>query len=521
MATSGPTSLCSALPVSSSAPPSPRNCSWREPAHREQRQARELEQAARPERGREADRAAHRRDRRRHRVEQRIADPLEARRRTSRHASPSPGANSSSDAAVSSTSVDSTAHRPSAVGCASTSGARRQRSPCDGEVERAHDRRRDAERVERAEEVVHEAGMGELGAAHRAARLGLRLEHEHPPAGVGEQVGGDQPVRARPDHDRVGSHGSRRYRRPGSRRLSGRRVTLSTVSRRYRAKYPFPRLKSRGTRAATVLPGAHLPCSPPGGRSPSPKPKRLSARAPVGTRQPKGTQPMRKRMLLIVAPLCVVALAAGVAVAAPSARSRSTMRNSTTPMRCGRSPLPPVCSKPNALSAIFDQVGRLRAGRSSSCNRLLPPVELGTTPRSAAPSRSGSSRRRRAGRTGLLDQDDGDFLSCVRQRESGGDYTVHNYPGLRRLRRVPVHAGHLELDRRVRRSRRPRRHRSRGSSRPPTRTPWPLRSTPSRAPRHGAAPAEQRAGLRGQRATSSEPSPPRRHERGPALRVRP
>ena len=45
--------------------------------------------------------------------------------------------------------------------------------------------------------------MGELGAADRAARLGLGLEHEDPPARVGQQVGGDQPVGARPDHDRV------------------------------------------------------------------------------------------------------------------------------------------------------------------------------------------------------------------------------------------------------------------------------------------------------------------------------
>ena len=32
------------------------------------------------------------------------------------------------------------------------------------------------------------------------------------------------------------------------------------------------------------------------------------------------------------------------------------MRNSTTPMRCGRSPLPPVCLKPNALAEVFGQV---------------------------------------------------------------------------------------------------------------------------------------------------------------------
>ena len=62
--------------------------------------------------------------------------------------------------------------------------------------------------------------MGELGAADRAAGLGLRLEHEHAPPGVGEQVGGHQTVGPRPDHDRVDvSHrldGTAHLRRPGS-----------------------------------------------------------------------------------------------------------------------------------------------------------------------------------------------------------------------------------------------------------------------------------------------------------------
>ena len=63
--------------------------------------------------------------------------------------------------------------------------------------------------------------MRELGAAHRAARLGLRLEHEHPPARVGEQVGGDEPVRARPDHHGiVGFHGSLTVPQPWRRRAS-------------------------------------------------------------------------------------------------------------------------------------------------------------------------------------------------------------------------------------------------------------------------------------------------------------
>ena len=69
----------------------------------------------------------------------------------------------------------------------------------------------DGERVEGAEDVVDEAGLGELGRADGAARGGLRLEHVHRPARVGEVVGGDEPVRARADDDGVG-HGGRSLR---------------------------------------------------------------------------------------------------------------------------------------------------------------------------------------------------------------------------------------------------------------------------------------------------------------------
>ena len=51
---------------------------------------------------------------------------------------------------------------------------------------------------------MHEAGLGELAAPHGAARVGLRLEDEHLPALVGEQVGADEAVGAAADDDRVG-----------------------------------------------------------------------------------------------------------------------------------------------------------------------------------------------------------------------------------------------------------------------------------------------------------------------------
>src|SRR3954451_23185877 len=59
--------------------------------------------------------------------------------------------------------------------------------------------------MERAEDVVDEARLaGELRAAHAPARLARGLEDQHVPATVGEQVGGHEAVRPRPDDDRVG-----------------------------------------------------------------------------------------------------------------------------------------------------------------------------------------------------------------------------------------------------------------------------------------------------------------------------
>ena len=149
--------------------------------HRQQRLARELDQAARAQRGGQPDGAAHRRERRRHRLEDRPADPFEF------------GGERAPGVAVAGRElVDRRRrlvdvhrqHRAPSVGGRVREHERRAAppQPVRLEVEGAHDRRRRAERVERAEHVVHVAGMGELGAADGAARLGLRLEHEHTPA---------------------------------------------------------------------------------------------------------------------------------------------------------------------------------------------------------------------------------------------------------------------------------------------------------------------------------------------------
>ena len=75
--------------------------------------------------------------------------------------------------------------------------------PVGVEIQRAHDRRCGGQRVEGAEEVVAEAGRGDLAGPHGSAGLGVRLEDEDLPALVGQDVGGDQPVGTGADDDGV------------------------------------------------------------------------------------------------------------------------------------------------------------------------------------------------------------------------------------------------------------------------------------------------------------------------------
>ena len=133
----------------------------------------------------------------------------------------------------------------------------RRRAPAQPvllEPQPAHVRRAGAERVERAEAVVREAGLGQRRAAHGAARLGLRLEHEDLPARVGEQVGGDEPVRARADDDGV-RHGRRTTR--GRRRLlpdrarPARRPCRSCASSAARSSVQRPESTSCSASAST------------------------------------------------------------------------------------------------------------------------------------------------------------------------------------------------------------------------------------------------------------------------------
>ena len=83
-----------------------------------------------------------------------------------------------------------------------TAGAWVHRRPCSSRCKALKRRGGRRHRVERAVQVADVAGE-QFGAAHRAAGFGLGFQHQHVPAGVGQQGSGDQSVVARADDDGV------------------------------------------------------------------------------------------------------------------------------------------------------------------------------------------------------------------------------------------------------------------------------------------------------------------------------
>jgi hypothetical protein len=102
-------------------------------------------------------------------------------------------------------------HRAPPVGQRMREHQRRVRpaQPERREVQPLQHRRGGTERIERAEQVADEPWGRQPGhAADRAAGIRLRLEDDDLPTRVGEQVPGDQPIAAGADDDRVDGLGS-------------------------------------------------------------------------------------------------------------------------------------------------------------------------------------------------------------------------------------------------------------------------------------------------------------------------
>ena len=138
--------------------------------------------------------------------------------------------------------------------------------------------------------------------------------------------------------------------------------------------------------------------------------------------------------MLIVAPLCVVVLAAGVAVASPSGGEQVNDARPENPHKVRPIAASPSVLEQKAISSILDQaVAFVRDVQAREIGSFVQDVQAteihdfleGVYAEEAAQARPASVRQ-----NGSVEfQDHGDFLSCVRWRESRGDYSVHNSQG--------------------------------------------------------------------------------------------
>jgi hypothetical protein len=147
---------------------------------------------------------------------------------------------------------------------------------------------------------------------------------------------------------------------------------------------------------------------------------------------------MRKRILLLVAPICVVAIAASVAVAAPSDAEHGPKLDklhAERPTAASRRTATVVLSDAGFQKAAKDIqtwytyrqvtgylgariVGEYIASRiaeEAAAAQAAQAAQAAPAPVSSTPTYSSSYP--------------GDFLACVRQRESGGNYAVYNAGG--------------------------------------------------------------------------------------------
>jgi hypothetical protein len=162
---------------------------------------------------------------------------------------------------------------------------------------------------------------------------------------------------------------------------------------------------------------------------------------------------MRKRVLLIAAPLLVVAIAASVAAAAPSDPEHSRgpkldKLHAERPIAASESSADPSISEFEKsakdiqdyvrdqqlheylrildMQAVVDYVGAVQAAEAAQAQYQ---AQLQAQAQAAAARRVSPSRAPAPAPTASYSSDPGGFLSCVRQRESGGNYGVYNSGG--------------------------------------------------------------------------------------------
>jgi hypothetical protein len=141
---------------------------------------------------------------------------------------------------------------------------------------------------------------------------------------------------------------------------------------------------------------------------------------------------MRKRMMLLAAPFCVVAIVASVAAAAPSdaEHSRGPRLDELHAVR-------PTAALDRIAPLSLTQAGFQKAAKEiqdyisyQQVTDYLAMRTVGDYIASliAAEAQAGATSTG-SGSYVSYNSDPGDFLSCVRQRESGGNYGVYNAGG--------------------------------------------------------------------------------------------
>jgi hypothetical protein len=144
---------------------------------------------------------------------------------------------------------------------------------------------------------------------------------------------------------------------------------------------------------------------------------------------------MRKRVLLFAAPLCVVAIAAGVATAAPSdaEHSRGPKLDKLHAERPTAAASRTASSKGEDLKVQFEREAKAIQDYANSLTQkavgdYIAIRMVGDYIASVIAAEQAAAPRPVSGSV-YSSSNPGDFLSCVRQRESGGNYGVYNSGG--------------------------------------------------------------------------------------------
>jgi soluble lytic murein transglycosylase-like protein len=154
---------------------------------------------------------------------------------------------------------------------------------------------------------------------------------------------------------------------------------------------------------------------------------------------------MRKRVMLIAAPLCVVAIAASVAAAAPDTEhprgarldelhaERPAAAYSSTAAPITDAGIQPAATQLQDYDIIRFVEAMNRARQAEELAAQQAEAEAAAAEAAAAEARASAAARTvtPARSSGYVTSasNPGDFLSCVRQRESGGNYGIYNQGG--------------------------------------------------------------------------------------------